>query len=70
MLYTEIEIAEKLGFQWMDWFEGMDIQVTDTGGTVLCGILADQSAVYGMMSRVASLSLTLIAVSVRDQTDF
>lgn len=70
MLYAEIVIAEKLDTHWKDWFEGMDIQATVAGGTSLQGMLADQSAVYGMMTRIASLGLTLITVTVRDQNHY
>jgi hypothetical protein len=70
MLYTEIKIAEKLDPQWTTWFEGMDIQAAAAGGTVLCGILTDQSSVYGIVSRIASLGLTLMTVTVRDQRDY
>jgi hypothetical protein len=66
MLYAEIKIAGKLDPQWSDWFEGLEIKTQGSNGTILCGFLPDQSAVFGMLSRLASLGMTLESVTVTD----
>ena len=45
------------------WFEGLDITYEDDD-TVLSGYLEDQSALYGLLSRLANLNLTLISVNL------
>lgn len=69
MLYTEIHIAGKLDHQWSDWFEGLDIRTHLSGGTILSGTLPDHSAVFGMITRLASLGMTLISVTVKTITN-
>lgn len=67
MLYAEIQIAGKLDPQWSDWFEGLEIQSQATGGTTLSGYLPDQPAVFGVITRLASLGMTLESVTVHNQ---
>lgn len=67
MLYAEIKIAGKLDSQWSDWFEGLEIQSHVTGGTTLSGCLPDQPAVFGVITRLASLGMTLESVIVHNQ---
>jgi hypothetical protein len=69
MLETEITIAECLDPSWSDWFEGMTIQTTAAGDMILCGSLPDQSAFYGLITRLASLGLTLVTITVRNLRD-
>lgn len=67
MLYVEIRIAGNLDAQWSDWFEGLEIESQITGGTTLSGCLPDQSAVFGVITRLASLGITLDSVIVHNQ---
>lgn len=67
MLYAEIKIAGKLDPQWSDWFEGLEIQSQATGGTTLSGYLPDQPAVFSVITRLASLGITLESVIVHNQ---
>ena len=66
MFYTVIHIKGKLDPNWSDWFEAMQMQVSHSGDTILCGNLPDKSAVYGIISRLGSLGLTLISVTCRE----
>ena len=69
MFVTEVHIKEKLNPNWADWFEGMQVQVGPDGNTVLCGSLPDRAAVYGVLSRLGSLGITLVSVTCRDEKD-
>jgi len=69
MFHTEITIKGKMDSSWSDWFEEMQIWVNPAGDTILCGDLLDKSAVYGMISRLSSLGLTLISVSCQDTAE-
>jgi hypothetical protein len=69
MIRTEIHIKGKLDPKWTDWFEGMQIWRDSSGNTILCGDLPDQSAVYGVLSRLGSLGFTLLSSSCRDESN-
>ena len=70
MFYTKIQIKGKLDPDWSDWFEAMQVQVSQGGDTILCGSLPDKSAVYGMISRLSSLGVTLISVTCQEEIEF
>ena len=66
----EIRIAGPLGAEWADWFDGLTITQEPDGATRLTGVVADQSALYGLLRKVRDLGLTLLAVNVvADQQD-
>jgi hypothetical protein len=67
MFHTEIVIKGKLDPSWSDWFDAIRIQVDDIGNTLLCGNMPDKSAVYGVISRLSSLGVTLISVTCREE---
>ena len=61
----EIRVAETLEQHWQPWF--LDLELIsppgDAGsGTLLRGKLPDQAALYGVLSRIRSLNLTLVSV--------
>jgi hypothetical protein len=47
---------------WTAWFDGMTLTYSVDGGTLLEGALVDQAALYGLISKLRDLGLTLIAV--------
>jgi hypothetical protein len=63
MFHTEIHIKGALDPDWSDWFGEMQIRVSSSGDTILTGDLQDKSAVYGIISRLSSLGITLISVN-------
>ena len=61
----KIWVAEELKPQWVAWFDGMEITYPagpGQGGSLLRGELSDQAALYGIISRLRDLNLTLIQV--------
>ena len=60
----EIRIAGHLGAEWMDWFDGLTITQEPDGDTRLTGVIADQSALYGLLRKVRDLGLPLLAVNL------
>lgn len=68
MFHTEIHIKAKLDPHWSDWFEGFQIRSDSAGGSILFGDLPDKSAVYGAVSRLGILGITLISVTCREET--
>jgi hypothetical protein len=63
MLQVEIHFKGQIGKQWSEWFGGLVINHSELGETVLTGTVADQSALYGIISRLRDLGLQLTMVS-------
>jgi hypothetical protein len=57
----EIRVDGLLDGRWADWFAGLRIS-NDGAQTVLTGTLQDQSALHGLLSRIHTLGLSVIAV--------
>jgi hypothetical protein len=62
----QITVAGHLDAKWADWFDGMAIEIGAQGAdrpvTTLTGILADQSALHGILARIRDLNLTIVSV--------
>jgi hypothetical protein len=58
----QIRLEGHLGPLWSDWFEGMTITLTDNGETLLTGVLADQAALHGVLTRVRDIAMPLVSV--------
>lgn len=74
----QITVPGRLDDSWSEWLEGMTIAVERAGDrltiTTLTGVVADQAALHGLLSRLYSLGLPLISVSlvlleVKEQDD-
>ena len=59
----EIRVEGCLSEHWSDWFEGLTIRNEPSGETVLSGPCVDQSALFGTLTKIHSLNLTLISVN-------
>ena len=58
----EIRLKGHLGREWADWFDGMAVDLTEEGDTLLTGPVVDQAALHGILKKVRDLGLTLLAV--------
>jgi hypothetical protein len=57
----EIRVAGVLDGRWAGWFDGL--QISGQGEeTVICGLVADQPALHGLLTKVRDLGLCLISV--------
>jgi hypothetical protein len=57
----EIRVAGVLDDRWAAWFNGL--QVSGQGDqTVISGLLSDQAALHGLLTKVRDLGLCLISV--------
>ncbi len=59
----EIRIEGHLTERWSDWFEGLTIRNDTSGETMLSGTFVDQAALFGTLTKIHSLNLTLISVN-------
>ena len=57
-----IRLKGHLAHHWSDWFEGMTISNEPNGEVHLCGPLADQAALHGVLIKIRDLGLPLIGV--------
>jgi hypothetical protein len=63
--YYEFRVHGRLSQQSVPWFEGMEIAIDETITpiqTIIKGYMIDQAALYGLISRIRDLGLTLLAV--------
>lgn len=58
----QVRVAERLDERWVKWFGDLEIIQTEHGETILCGVMADQPALFGVVGRIRDLGLTLISV--------
>jgi hypothetical protein len=58
----EIRIEDGLDEGWTAWFDGMQIINEPCGVTVITGVVADQSALHGVLAKVRDLGLPLLSL--------
>ena len=62
----ELRISGRLGNSIRTWFEDMDVTVDESSSpvqTIIQGPMRDQAALYGLISRIRDLGLTLLSVN-------
>ena len=57
----EIRVAGVLDSRWAAWFGGLQVSA-EGDETVIHGLLADQPALHGLLTRIRDLGLCLISV--------
>ena len=61
-----IRVGGKVKGSWSEWFNGMTIEFEMEDGenpvSILTGLLADQSALYGVLAKIRNLGLKLLSV--------
>jgi hypothetical protein len=57
----EIRVKGILDVRWSAWFEDLHVS-SDGQETVICGPVADQAALHGLLAKVRDLGLVLILV--------
>lgn len=68
----ELRVNGRLSQDITDWFEDMTLVVDDTTTppqTVIQGIIRDQAALFGLISRIRDLSLALLSVNLIEQLE-
>ena len=68
----ELRIKGRLAQETLAWFEDLDVvidEATSPPQTVVKGPMRDQAALYGLISRIRDLGLTLLAVNQIDRKE-
>ena len=64
----QIRVEGILNLKWSDWFDGFSIEYID-GDTTLTGLVPDQPALYGLLTKIRDLGLTLLRVELIEPLD-
>lgn len=59
----EIRVEGHLTDRWSDWFDGLTIRNDNNGETTITGLISDQAALLGVLSKIQALNLTLVSVN-------
>ena len=62
-MQVSIRIKGHLDPGWQEWLEGLQIVHEPDGTSRLCGTLPDQPALYGVLKKLAHLSLALLSLN-------
>jgi hypothetical protein len=60
--YYQIEVGGPLDAHWSGWFSDLAVTHDPAGNTLLSGWLLDQAALFGIISRIRDLGLTLLSL--------
>jgi hypothetical protein len=63
MQSVEIRVKGQIDEHWSDWFEDLTIRHTEQDGTILSGTVVDQAALYGLLTKLRNLGLSLVSVN-------
>lgn len=66
MQRVEICIEGQIDKAWSEWFEGFTVTHTQRNETIITGEVPDQSALYGMITKLRDLGLKLISVNSQE----
>ena len=67
MQQVRIRVIGRVDERWSEWLDGLTITHTGENETVLTGLIRDQSALYGLISKLRDLGLPLSAVKVGEE---
>jgi hypothetical protein len=67
-MHVSIRIKGHLDSGWQEWLEGLQILHEPDGTSRLSGTLPDQSALYGVLTKISHLSLTLLSLESGEPT--
>ena len=58
----EIRVEGHLADGWSNWFEGLAIRNETDAETALTGVITDQAALSGVLTKIHNLNLILVSV--------
>ena len=67
-MYISIRVKGHLAPSWREWLEGLQIVHEADGTSRLFGPLQDQPALYGVLTKIGRLSLTLLSLESSEPT--
>jgi hypothetical protein len=67
MHQVQLRVKGQIDGRWSEWLDGLTITHTGEGETMLTGSILDQSALYGLISKLRDLGLPLLAVNLYEE---
>ena len=67
MQQVQIRVKGQIDERWSEWLDGLAVTHTGENETVLTGSILDQSALYGLISKLRDLGLPLLAVNLYEE---
>jgi hypothetical protein len=67
MHQVQIRVKGQIDERWSEWLDGLTITHAGEDETVLTGSILDQSALYGLISKLRDLGLPLLAVNLYEE---
>ena len=64
-----IRVAGQFDAGWSSWFEGLTVTALERSETRLDGVVADQAALHGLLSRIRDLGVPLLGLDVTRAVD-
>ena len=61
-----VRLRGQLDESWSEWLGGLELAWDEQGNTVLCGYVADQAALHGILSKIRDLGALLLGVDLLD----
>lgn len=61
--HYQITVKEDLEDTWSAWFDDLTVTPAPGGGTLLAGVVRDQTALHGLLAKIRDLGLTLVTVA-------
>lgn len=58
----QVKVKGRLDSEWSGWFDGLSISSQPDDETLITGLIEDQSALHGLLGKIASLGLPLLSV--------
>ena len=58
----ELRVRGVLDPGWSAWFEGLQVSCDQAGQTTITGLVADQAALNGLLTKIRDLGLELLSV--------
>jgi hypothetical protein len=62
-LQVEIRVKGQIDRDWSDWLDDLAVAHSEDGNTILSGAVRDQAALYGLLSQLSDMGLSLISLS-------
>ncbi len=63
MQRVEICVEGRIDKNWSEWFEGFTVVHTKPNKTIITGEIPDQAALYGIITKLRDLGLSLVSVN-------
>ena len=62
-----IRVKGLLDEKWADWFDGLEMTPQENGEILLSGTVTDQAELFGILTKINNLGLTLLSLQRKEK---